>query len=171
MLGEIIEPQPPISIKKRHAPKKHKCPVCGKTAKRERTRAFSVFHLAHRRQCIWEVTVGVYKARCSCTRTIRRKVNGQWVEITKPLKYFTSTVPGLEVGETYTQAVREKVVDLVIRDRMSNLNVIEHMREEHCLNISEGFIYTCLDWAQKKKGLPLIRTGYGVSRTSLVSSA
>lgn len=170
MLGEHREPQAPIIRKKRHAPKTHPCPICGKLARRKFTREFVAKHLAHRRPCEWHVSVGVYRAKCRCTRTVRKKVNGQWVEETKPIKFFTAGVPGIEHGQKYTEAVREKVVDLVIRDHLSNLKVLEHMREEHCLNISEGFIYLCLDWAQKK-GLRRTTISAGVSRNFRASSA
>jgi len=92
-----------------------------------------VRHLAHKREAWWEVTVGVYKSKCDCVQ-----------------KFFTSTVPGVEVGAEYTNAVREKVVDLIVRDHLSNYKAIEHLKEDFLLGVSIGFIYDALEWAGKK---------------------
>ena len=76
-----------------------------------------------------------------------RKVNGRLVPVRKRVKYFTSTVNG--VRGHYTDEVRRKVVNLVVRDRMTSDQVIEHLQEDFHLSISVGFIYDCLDRAQK----------------------
>ncbi|MGC9385221.1 MAG: hypothetical protein ACP5D6_11530 [Kosmotogaceae bacterium] len=143
MLGEPIKPEgKPIILKKKKAPKKHRCPTCGKLGTRERTRTHIVKHLAHRRQVFIEATVGVYKAKCDCGK-----------------KYFTSAVPGVEVGAEYSNAVREKVLDLIVRDGLSNNRIIEHMKEDFLLDISIGFIYLCVEWARKKGMLKNIEIG------------
>ena len=170
MLGKKIPEPPPIIVKKRAAPKTCPCPVCGTRGRRKYVRRYVAQDLAHRRRCEWDVALGVYKAKCHCTRTVRRRVNGRWIEVEKPIKVFSATIPGLESGQRYTDAVREKVVDLVIRDHLSNMQTLEHLREEHGLEVSEGFIYLCLEWAQKKGALsmPIAR---GAWRTSLASCA
>lgn len=143
MLGEVIVPEgKPIFLKKKKAPKKYRCPTCGKFGTLERTRSRVVKHIAHKRQSFIEVTVGVYEAKCKCGK-----------------KYFTSTVPGVEVGAEYSNAVREKVLDLIVRDGLSNNKVIEHMKEDFLLDISNGFIYLCLEWASKKGMLRNIEIG------------
>lgn len=143
MLGELIIPEgKPIILRKRKAPKKHRCPVCGKLGERIKIRTHRVKHLTHRRQVFIEATVGVYKAKCDCGK-----------------KYFTSAIPGVEVGAEYSNVVREKVVDLIVRDGLSNNRVIEHMQEDFLLDISNGFIYQCLEWASKKGMLKNIEIG------------
>jgi hypothetical protein len=79
------------------------------------------------------VTVGVYQAKCGCAR-----------------QHFTSTVPGVEVGAEYTNAVREKLVDLIVRDHLSNYKAIDHLAEDFLIKPSIGFIYDALEWAGKK---------------------
>jgi len=170
MLGTPIPVQRPLVVKKRRAPKTYPCPVCGKPGRRKCTNRYVAHHLAHRRACEWHVTVGVYRATCNCERIVRRKEDGRRIEVRKPIKTFTASIPGLEAGQKYTDAVREKIVDLVVRDRLSNMQTLEHMREEHCLDISEGFIYLCLAWAQEKGAL-LKPTAPGAWRISLASCA
>jgi hypothetical protein len=140
----------PLIVRKHVAPRTWPCPVCGKKGRRERKHSFRVRHLAHKRPCFWDVTVGVYKAKCSCCRQIMRKVNGRIIPVRKRVRYFTSTVEGLGPHADYTDAVREKVVDLVVRDRLPNSLVIEHLKEDFELKISTGYIYLCLGWAKKK---------------------
>ncbi len=140
----------PIVVRKQCAPRTWPCPVCGKKGRRERERTYRVRHLAHKRPAFWEVTVGVYKAKCSCRRTIMREVKGHLIPVRKRVKYFTSTVEGLDAHADYTDAVRQKVVDLVVRDRLPNSLVIEHLQEDFSLDVSVGFIYLCLGWAQKR---------------------
>ena len=135
MLGEaVVAEKAPLVEKKAHAPKKHPCPVCGKLGRRLFTRTRRVRHLAHKREAWWDVEVGVYEARCGC--------GGR--------KHFTSAPDGVEVGAEYTNAVREKVVDLIVRDHLSNYKAIEHLREDFLFGTSIGFIYDSLAWAGKK---------------------
>ena len=77
-----------------------------------------------------------------------RQVDGRSIPVRKRVKYFVSTVEGM--AGHYTDAVRRKVVDLVVRDRLTNEQVIAHLQEDFHLSISVGFIYTCLDRAQKR---------------------
>ncbi len=140
----------PRVAKKRRAPKRWPCPVCGRPGRRERTRTYTVRHLAHKEPVVWEVTVGVYRAKCRCIRTFMRKVDGRLLRVRKRVKYFTSTVEGVAPGGAYTDAVRDKIVDLVVRDRLPNSLAIKHLKEDFSLDVSVGFIYLCLDRAQKR---------------------
>lgn len=153
MLGKPVKPEGnPIILKRRNAPKDHPCPACGKSGRRIKIRTRTVKHLAHKRKVFIEATVGVYKTKCDCVK-----------------KYFTSTVSMVEVGAEYSNLVREKVIDLIVRDGLSNNRVIEHMKEDFLLDISNGFIYQCLEWASKK-GL-LTNTEAGARRIFLECSA
>ena len=139
----------PRVVKKRRAPKRWPCPVCGKPGRRERERTYTVRHLAHKEPVVWEVTVGVYRAKCTCRRVFMRKVEGRVVPVRKRVKYFTSTVEGVAQGAEYTDAVRQKIVDLVVRDRLPNSLVIKHLKEDFLIDVSVGFIYNCLDRVEK----------------------
>lgn len=132
----------------RCAPKTWPCPHCGTRGRRERTRTRRARHLAQGREAWWAVTVGVYRAKCSCCRQVMRQVNGHRIPVRKRVHYFVSTVDG--VSGHYTDAVRQKVADLVVRDRMTNEQVIAHLKEDFHLAVSVGFIYNCLDRAQKR---------------------
>lgn len=149
MLTIHTEPAPLIE-KKVCAPQKSPCPICGKRGRRERTRTYRVRHLAHGRAAFWEVTVGVYYAKCQCCRQVMRQVNGRVIPVRKRVKYFTATVDGFTPHAGYTDAVRQKVTDLLVRDRLTNDQVIEHLREDFHLKVSVGFIYHCLAWSKKR---------------------
>jgi hypothetical protein len=86
--------------------------------------------LAHKVPLIWILVVGVYRATCACS------------------KFFTSTVEGVALRAGYTDAVRQKVVDLLIRDHLPLHKVQTHLREDFALSVSVGFIYDCLSWAE-----------------------
>jgi hypothetical protein len=146
--AETATVQPRI-VKKRCAPKTWPCALCGRRGRRERTRTHEVRHLGHKEPVIWEVTVGVYHAKCDCLRTYMREVRGRLMPVRKRVRYFTSTVDGVDVGAEFTDEVRQKVVDLVVRDRLPNSLVIQHLKEDFSLDISVGYIYLCLDWAKK----------------------
>ena len=151
MLTSAAEPEPLVE-KKKCAPKKWPCSICGTLGRKERERTFPVRHLAQGCPACWEVTIGVYKAKCKCCRQVLRTVNGRQIPVRKRVKYFSSTVEGLTPHADFTDAVRRKVVDLVVRDRLTNDQVIEHLREDFHLDISVGYIYNCLDHAQKGAG-------------------
>lgn len=140
----------PVIEQKRCAPKTWPCPVCGIRGRRERTRTREVHHLAQGHEAWWEVTVGVYRAKCGCCRQIMRKTGERVMPVRKRVRYFTSRVEGVDPGADHTDAVRRKVVDLVVRDRLTNDQVIAHLQEDFHLSISVGFIYNCLDRAQKR---------------------
>jgi hypothetical protein len=57
---------------------------------------------------------------------------------------------GVAQGAEYTDAVRDKIVDLVVRDRLPNSLAIKHLKEDFSLEVSVGFTYLCLDRAQKR---------------------
>jgi hypothetical protein len=91
-----------------------------------------VRHLEHKRPAFWKIFYGVYQAACLC------------------VKYFTATVEGVALRAGYTDAVRQKVVDLLIRDHLSVYKIQRHLKEDFCLEVSVGFIYDCFRWAYDK---------------------
>lgn len=88
-----------------------------------------MIHLAHKQTLIWVLIYGVYRAACTCA------------------KYFTATLEGVSFACGYTDAVRQKVVDLLVRDHLSVYKVQRHLEEDFFLKVSVGFIYDCFEWA------------------------
>jgi hypothetical protein len=88
--------------------------------------------LAHKQVFFWIITVGVYRAACTCA------------------KFFTSVVEGVALRAGYTDAVRQKVVDLLIRDHLSVYKVLRHLEEDFYLKVSIGFVYDCFEWAYRR---------------------
>jgi hypothetical protein len=91
-----------------------------------------VRHLAHKRAAFWTLIYGVYAAGCACA------------------KYFTAVIEGVGFKCGYTDAVRQKVVDLLVRDHLSVYKVQAHLEEDFLLEVSIGFIYDCFQWAYEK---------------------
>jgi hypothetical protein len=129
--AQVTQPKP-IYQTKRNAKKWHPCPLCGKKGWRKRIKSRLVRHLAHKVPIFWKIIVGVYAATCTCC------------------KFFTSTVEGVMLRAHYTDAVRQKVVDLLIRDHLPLHKVQTHLQEDFALPVSVGFIYDCLWWAEGK---------------------
>ncbi len=97
--AQATQPKP-IYQTKRSAKRRHPCPTCGKKGWRKRIKSRLVRHLAHKVPAFWRIFVGVYVAACACS------------------KFFTSTVEGVALRAGYTDAVRQKVVDLIVRDHL-----------------------------------------------------
>ncbi len=129
--GSPGEPNPIYETKK-HAPIRHRCPDCGKWGRRKRTRRREVQHLAHQRLAFWTLIYGVYAASCACAR------------------FFTAAIEGVGFKCGYTDGVRQKVVDLLVRDHLSVYKVQAHLKEDFLLEVSIGFIYDCFQWAYEK---------------------
>src|SRR5437762_5928477 len=125
------EPNPIYETKKR-APIRHSCPTCGKWGRRKRTRRRKVRHLAHKRAAFWTLIYGVYTASCACA------------------KFFTAVIEGVGFKCGYTDGVRQKVVDLLVRDHLSAYKVQAHLKEDFLLDVSVGFIFDCFQWAYEK---------------------
>jgi hypothetical protein len=129
--GSPGEPNPIYETKK-CSPIRHRCPDCGKWGRRKRTRRREVQHLAHKRLAFWTLIYGVYAAGCACA------------------KFFTAVIEGVGFKCGYTDGVRQKVVDLLVRDHLSVYKVQAHLKEDFLLEVSIGFIYDCFQWAYEK---------------------
>lgn len=122
-------------VRRRCAPKCFPCPQCGKLGRRKGTHTRQVRDLAYREIVIIELTVGEYRARCSCCKT------------------FRSQVAGIEARAEYTNRVREAVIDRVLDDGMSMQRLQEAMKRDFRLDLSDGFLYDCLDWKVRQANL------------------
>jgi hypothetical protein len=117
------------------APSKAPCPTCGKLGHRKATHNRRVRTIAYHQVVFLEVTYGEYRARCCCCKT------------------FRTTPPGVEPKALYDNAVRQAVLDRILEDGMSVERVIASMRRDFYLDLSDGFVYDCLDWQARRLDL------------------
>ena len=115
-------------VRRRYAPKWFPCPHCGKRGIRKGRHTRRITDLAYQQIVIVELTVGEYRARCSCCKTFRAQVEG------------------IEPRAEYTNRVRDAVIDRLLDDGMSMERVQQALKRDFCLDLSDGFLYDCLDW-------------------------
>lgn len=121
--GEYIE-------RRFNRPRLYRCPQCRTKGRRVSVTSRRVAHvgLLNRRSWI-EGEVGVYKARCGCS------------------KYFQAPIPGVPSKGQYSYEVRNSVVNALIRDRLPYRLVQQRMIEDFHLPLSLGYIHDCFLWA------------------------
>ena len=117
----------PIVIPVHCAPKKAPCPRCGKRGRRKRTVTRRVRTIAYKQGVFLDITYGEYRARCGCCST------------------FRTTPPGVDPRALYDDKVRQAVLDRILDDGMSVERVIASMRRDFSLDLSDGFVYDCLE--------------------------
>jgi Transposase len=126
-------------IRRRCAPKTFPCPHCGHRGRRKDTHTRRVRDIAFGQVVVLELTVGEYRARCSCCKT------------------FRSQVDGIEPRAEYTNRVREAVIDRLLDDGMSLNRLQQALQRDFLLELSDGFLYDCLDWKVRQTDLPAYR--------------
>lgn len=126
-------------VRQRCAPKTHPCPHCGKPGRRKQKHTRRVRDIAYREILIIELVVGEYRARCGCCKT------------------FRSQVEGIEPRAGYTNRVREAVLDRLLDDRMSMERLHAALVRDFHLDLSDGFLYDCLDWKVRQVDMPAYR--------------
>lgn len=114
------------------APCKAPCPTCGKLGRRKAAHNRRVRTIAYKQVVFLDVTYGEYRARCGCCTT------------------FRTTPPGIEPRALYDNKVRQAVLDRILDDGMSAERVIASMRRDFSLDLSDGFVYDCLDREVKR---------------------
>jgi hypothetical protein len=123
------------TIPVRCAPNQAPCPTCGKPGRRKAIHHRSVRTIAYKQVVYLEVTYGEYRARCGCCTT------------------FRTTPSGVAPKALYDNAVRQAVLDRILDDGMSVERVIASMRRDFYLDLSDGFVYDCLDWQARRLDL------------------
>jgi len=118
------------------APKSFPCPRCGQIGHRKDTHTRLIRDIAFREVAIIELTVGEYRATCSCCKS------------------FRSQVPGIEPRAEYTNRVRDAVIDRLLDDGMSLHRLQQSLQRDFLLNLSDGFLYDCLDWKVRQTDMP-----------------
>jgi len=121
------------------APKTFPCPQCGKPGRRKDTHTRKVRDIAFGEIVFIELTVGEYRARCSCCKT------------------FRSQVDGIEARAEYTNRVRDTVVNRLLEDDMSMHRLKHSLHREFLLDLSDGFLYDCLDWKVRQTDMASYR--------------
>jgi hypothetical protein len=109
-------------------PKSYPCPNCGVRGHRKRRHDRYVRSMAYG-QVVWlHVFYAAYTARCNCC------------------KYFRSWVPGIEPKADYDNLIREAVLNRILQDGMNVERTIAAMKRDFLLDLSSGFVYSCLKW-------------------------
>jgi transposase-like protein len=114
------------------APSQAPCPACGKRGRRKQVLRRQVRSIAYKQVVFLDVTYGEYRARCGCCTT------------------FRTTPPGVDPRALYDDKVRQAVLDRILEDGMSAERVIASMRRDFHLDLSDGFVYDCLDREAKR---------------------
>ncbi len=118
------------------APQSFPCPQCGKPGRRKDTHTRLVRDIALGEIVLIELTVGEYRAACGCCKT------------------FRSQIEGIEPRAGYTNRVRDVVIDRLLDDGMSLHRLQQSMQREFLLDLSDGFLYDCLDWKVRQTDMP-----------------
>lgn len=111
------------------------CPDCGRLGRRKAIHHRRVRTITYKRVVFLDVTYGEYRARCSCCTT------------------FRTTPPDVEPKAGYDNTVRRAVLDRILEEGMSVERVVASMRRDFHLDLSDGFVYDCLDWQAKRLDL------------------
>jgi hypothetical protein len=117
---------------RRHAPKEAPCPHCGRLGRRKGFLQRTVRSIAYQAILLVQVTTAEYRARCDCCTT------------------FCTHIEGIQPKAHYDNKVREAVLDRVLDDRMSLRQVQHALRRDFYLDLSDGFVYDCLDWKARQ---------------------
>lgn len=117
---------------RRHAPKKAPCPRCGRLGRRKDFHHRTVRSLAYQAVLLVHLTTAEYRATCDCSTTFRTQIEG------------------IEPKAHYDNRVREAVLDRVLEDRMSLRQVRQALQRDFYLDLSEGYLYDCLDWRARQ---------------------
>jgi Transposase len=119
---------PPIIKRIRHAPRQARCPSCGRRGRRKRILHRRLRSLAYHQLAWLDVTYAEYQARCRCR------------------KYFRTWPLDAPPKADYDTAVRQAVLDRLLRDRLNVEQTRAAMHRDFGVTLSEGFVYDCLRW-------------------------
>ena len=118
------------------APKNYPCPRCGKNGRRVRHLQRRVRSLAYRRFAWLDIHYAEYKARCGCCQS------------------FRSCPEGVCPKADYDNQIRIAVLDRLLEDGLNVQRAKAALKRDFGLDLSEGFIYDCLDWQLRQLNLP-----------------
>lgn len=127
------------TTQKQCTPKRFPCPACGKLGRRKDTHTRRVRDIAFGEVVFIELVVGEYRAACSCCKTFRAQIDG------------------IEPRAEYTNRIRDLVVDRLLDDGMSLNRLQQSLQRDFLLDLSDGFLYDCLDWKVRQIDMPAYR--------------
>jgi Transposase len=129
--------QPRVRVlQRRCTPLTYPCPRCGTYGHRKDEHTRRVRDIAYQQILILEITVGEYRAGCACCKT------------------FRSTIVGIEPRAEYSNRVREAVIDRLLDDSMNMERLRLALQRDFHLDLSDGFLYDCLDWKVRQVDMP-----------------
>jgi len=115
-------------------PKTYPCPTCGRHGHRKRRLERFVRSIAYG-QVLWlHVCYAEYTARCSCR------------------KYYRSCPPGVCPKAEYDDLVRQAVLNRILDDGLNVQRTLAAMKRDFLLELSSGFVYSCLNWGLARLG-------------------
>jgi hypothetical protein len=117
-------------------PKTHPCPRCGKPGRRVRRLHRRLRSLAYKQQAFLDVHYAEYKSRCSCCKSFR-----SWPLDVPPKADFDGLV-------------RQAILDRLLDDCLNVQRTLAAVKRDFLLELSEGFVYDCLDWQLLRLNLP-----------------
>jgi hypothetical protein len=123
-------------VQRRCAPPTYPCPRCGTLGHRKDEHTRRVRDIAYQQILILEITVGEYRAGCDCCKT------------------FRSQIDGIEARAEYSNRVREAVIDRLLDDSMNMERLRLALQRDFHLDLSDGFLYDCLDWKVRQVDMP-----------------
>jgi hypothetical protein len=135
---DAIQPRQRV-VQRQYAPKTAPCPTCGKHGRRKQTHTRRVRDIAYGEILFLDITVGEYRARCGCCKTFRTQCDD------------------IEARAAYTNRVREAVINRLLDDAMSMERLRLALSRDFHLDLSQGFLYDCLDWKVRQTDLPEYR--------------
>jgi transposase-like protein len=135
---DAVQPRVRV-IRRQCAPKTYPCPHCGRRGHRKTTHTRPVRDIAYGEIVVLEITVGEYRAACSCCKTFRSRIHG------------------IEPRAEYTNRVREAVIDRLLDDSMSMERLCQAMQRDFHLDLSPGFVSDCLNWKVRQVNVPEYR--------------
>jgi hypothetical protein len=113
---------------RRNAPRRAPCPHCGQRGRRKGFHERTVRGIAYHALVFIHVTTAEYEATCDCCTTFRTHSDG------------------IEPYAHYTNEVREAVLDRLLLDNMNMEQIHAALHRDFYLDLSDGFLYSCLDW-------------------------
>jgi hypothetical protein len=123
-------------VQKSCAPQTFPCPRCHTPGRRKGTHTRRIRDIAFGEIRFIELTTGEDRAACNCCKT------------------FRSRVAGIEPRAEYTNRVRDAVIDRLLDDGMSVHRLQRAMHRDFLLDLSDGFLYDCLDWKVRQTDMP-----------------
>jgi hypothetical protein len=117
-----------VHLYRRNAPKRSPCPHCGARGRRKGFHQRTVRGIAYHAIVIIHLTTAEYQATCDCCTTFRTQIDG------------------IEPYARYTNDVREAVLNRLLLDNMNMEQIHAALVRDFALDLSDGFLYSCLDW-------------------------